>query len=217
MTAIRLSVSVQGADFGEQARQVPFALAKAINDSLLDGQKAQRTHMAEAFTIRRKPFVERSVKVTQFANKNTVTGELAIEPPGGEARADLFTKFETGGKKTPREGGSIAIPITGTPIKRTARSVIPQAKRPRQILAQPESGEARYVLIRRDDGSGLIVQRRGRGKREQLVPVYLLSKEAPIDNRLRFVPTVTKAVQAGIQGHFVKRFAEAVATSRTRT
>jgi hypothetical protein len=91
-------------------RQLPFATANAINDTLLEVQTAERAHIHAAFTVRRTSFIDNLVKITKFAKKDDPSGEIGIRGPNSAPdRADILTKFETGGTKTPRSS-SHALP-----------------------------------------------------------------------------------------------------------
>lgn len=211
MLRLTLSITVPPQLLEREARQIPFAMANAINDVLKAGQQAQRRQMAQAFTIRRQQFAERSVKLTQFATKTALVGELAISPPGGGQRADLFTKFEQGGTKRPRAGSALAVPIVGSRVKPTERSVVRTANRP---AALRQATGRRRTFVREAGDTRVLFEATGTGKRARVRPLFVLIPEAPIDKRLRFEATVTDAITDGWPAAFARRFAESTATGR---
>ena len=66
--AIKLFKSVE--------RQLPYATARAINTTLVDAQKEIRRGLGQRFTLRRRQFVERTIKMNKpdFATKNLFMG-----------------------------------------------------------------------------------------------------------------------------------------------
>lgn len=84
-------------------RQIPFALSRAINNTLTDFQSVQRNFMARAFTLRQPAFAARAVKISgpDFATKARLSGAVHMEDPhgSGPSRGSIFTKFEAGGEQ----------------------------------------------------------------------------------------------------------------------
>src|SRR5690606_21849287 len=91
-----------------ERQQIPFATSLALNETAKRAQGEQRKGMARHFTLRRKQWADRSVKIQPFSNKRTLAVTLKIDPPGG--KADIFSKFEDGGTKTPKDGKRLAVP-----------------------------------------------------------------------------------------------------------
>jgi hypothetical protein len=213
MTTLRVSIEANTPALTTGAKQIPFAMSKAINATLVLAQKKQREHMARIFTVRRRPFMERSVKITQFAKKGTLRGEIAIASPGGR---DLFEKFELGGTKRPKDGHSLAIPVTGGPVKKTERTVIQSKNRPRALLGnQQDVKRAKSfggAFIRPAEGNtpGAIFIRTPRG----LKLAYTLQPEADIEPELRFEETVTSEVTRTFSTEFEREFANAIKTAK---
>ncbi len=197
--------------------QVPFAASKAINETLKDAQRAQRAHMRQAFTIRRRPFAERAVKIKPFANKRRLHARIKIEPPGGQERANIFTRHEVRGIREPIEGRSLAVPIG---VRRKKTSVVRRERRPPAFKFR-EVGSGRRVamfkgvkrtfMLQSPDGTGYIIQRTGRRKTRLL---YRLVPSVPIAPRLAFLETVGRVVRANFPTNFRRAFIQAVRTRR---
>ena len=68
-------------------KQLPFATKEALNDTAEDFQKAERARLGKIFTLRRKLWAERSIKISPFATKQRQEVRIAIDPP--EACAGL--------------------------------------------------------------------------------------------------------------------------------
>lgn len=150
-----------------EERQLPFALALALNRTAEEVQTEIRGHVQEAFTIRR-PWVLTNVKIARenFATKTKPRVVIEIPPDS------VLGKFEGGGTKSPRSGGlSIAIPNA---VRRTKAGIVSKRDRPRAFAFTQAytstatrvtiyRGNRRTFMLQRPDGSGVILQRVGRG------------------------------------------------------
>lgn len=221
---LKVSIDTRTPALTAGAKQVPFALSKAINASLITAQQKQLAHMGQAFTIRRPQFAKLSVKITKFAKKLSPSGEIAIDPPGD--RDDIFAKFEKGGIKKPRQGRTLAIPITGSPVKKTSRSVVSDQNRPKALLSGAKqittrTGKTRDVrraksfggaFLRPAEGNkpGAIFIRQGK----DLKLAYTLQPQAPIKPTLDFERIVTTSIRSTFAEDFDREFANAIRTAR---
>jgi hypothetical protein len=220
MTTLRVKTSVDVSRIEGGAKQVGFAMSKAINTALVTAQKKQLAHMQGEFTLRRPQFAKLSVKVTKFAKKSSLVGELAIDPPGD--RDDIFAKFEKGATKKPTRGTALAIPITGSPVKRSAKSIVAEKNRPRALLSGATTSKSGKVIARaksfggaflipgKDGEPGAIFIRQGK----KIHLAYTLERKAWIKPRLDFVDTVTKSIGETWEGDFAREFANAMRTAR---
>lgn len=165
-----------------QESQLPFATMKAMNESAIKGQDAERLRMQSEFTIRR-PWVLQGVKINRgdFATKRKLEVRVSVD-----ADRDFLNKFEFGTPKTPRDGKAIAVPIEARRNKATlvADSAKPRAfefrevggkgliKASKGLKARTRravlgghvrvfEGKQRTIMIRSADGSGVILQRFG--------------------------------------------------------
>lgn len=199
--------------------QIPYATAKAINATALDFQRVQRRHQEEIFTIRRKQFFDRAVKISTFARKDSPTAVVGIDPPGGQSRADVITQHEEGGTKLP-EGKSLTIPDAA---KRTqgGGGIIRKRDRPRAYdfkrvstrgATEVMKGNRRTFLIRNADGSGVIRQRTGPGEFgtfKGTVVLFRLTPKGAIEPVLDFYENAEKTVDDVFGDHFVREFYKA--------
>ncbi len=196
---------------GKMAKQTSFALSVAINDTLKDAQKVQRAHQRRVFTVRRPRFVEQAVKIKPFATKRTLTGTMAIDPPGGKRTSDILAKFESGGRKRVREGRHLAIPVGA---RRTKAGVISRRNRPKSFrfkrVGRSPRGERRTFIM---PGIG-IFQRVGRRRNSRIRMLYRFKTSVPIDRRLDFIQNAERVVQQMFDRNFDRAFDRAVATAR---
>lgn len=192
------------------ARQLPFATKNALNDAAKAGQAAQRAHQHQVFTVRRKGFVDRAVKIKPFATKDRLEARVSIDPPGGESRASILTQHETERFKTPLQGARIAVPTEH--VRRTGAGVIRKADRPAALRERERSGRARRGdrrgTFRRGD---TIYERRRDGS---IRPLYNLVAQVGLDHRLQFVTTVSRAAVAEYRVAFPRRFDQATRSAR---
>ncbi len=203
--------------------QVPFAASKAINDVLKQAQRAQQSSMSREFTIRRRVFMERSVKIKPFATKKTLQGTIRIEPPGGRERAAIWTRHELRGRRVPVEGRTLAVPIKARPSKLALvkKGMRPAAFAFKRVATRARTeiykGRKRTFMIRKADGSGVILQRRRRGRSGTFVGarlLYRLVPSVPIEPRLQFRDTIDRVVRQRFAPAFRRAFLEAIRTAK---
>lgn len=220
MTTLKITLDAKTPALTNGGKQVPFALGKAINASLVTAQKKQLARMATEFTLRRPQFAKLSVKITQFAKKTNPVGVIAIDPPGD--RDDIFAKFEKGGTKRPRSGKNIAIPITGSPVKRSQRSIVAEKNRPKALLSGATTTSRGKVITRAKSfgGAFLIPAHDGKaagifirhGKKVKLA--FTLKPTVELKPELHFEDTITQSVRSTFGDDFEREFAKAIATAR---
>lgn len=194
------------------ADQVPYVTARALNDAAVAAQKAQRDHQRKVFTVRRRSFVDRAVKIKPFADHKVGRFQVRIfvDPPGGQGRATVLTQHETDTRKTPYRGRTVAVPTEH--VRRHASGIIRKVDRPSSLLARERSGKAfrgdRRGIFRKDD---TIFERRRDG---EIRALYQLVHSVPLDQRLEFVENVSRTALATYPRAFVTRFDRAVRTAR---
>jgi hypothetical protein len=210
---------------GSVLKQINFAAANALNDVAFEARNTERTHVQEAFIIRR-PFVTQGIQVPSGgkATRDHLEAELVLDPS-----RDFLAKFEQGGEKTPRGGHSLAIPDAARP---TPQSLIPNRLRPRNL--QFADGPAQSIGFRRKGGitrrgvrqknQGLfrtfliegvgIFQRVGRGAGSTTRLLYAFEPRAEIPAELKFVETAREVATRSYRDHFHRRFLDALRTAR---
>lgn len=218
-----------------EQRQVPYALSQTLNDTAKLFQYRQRQHMGSIFTIRRKQWVDNSVKITEFANKRKLVATVEIQAPGNKNRSDILAKFEDQTLKTPKDGHSLAIPANA---KRNASDIITKGQRPRafnfrEVIGPKHvaplkknvrsgvlrgalkvyEGDKKTVMIKNANGQGVILQRVGRGKRAGMRLLYTLAPKARLTPNLQFI-THAREAATHFAEFFKARFAEAMRSAR---
>lgn len=187
------------------AEQMPFATAKALNDTAKDFQKAQRSRLDRIFTLRQKLFAERAIKIKPFASKDSLEARISVDAPGG--KSDVFAKFETDTVKDPLDG-SVAVPTEHVP--RTASGIVRKNWRPKRVLDRTFQEPFRAFLAKRGNGRRAIWFDEG----DRIVPLYWLVDRVPIEPDLKFVETANKTVDERFQANFTRAFDLATRTAR---
>lgn len=215
-------------------RQLPFATARALNDVAVGFQQDERAVIQREFTIRR-PWVLQGVKINRgdFATKTKPEVTIRIDPS-----RDFLGKFEQGGTRVPRQGHKgLSVPLAA---RRNLATVIPRGMRPKAFNFKALStkggkrilkGDKGTFLIQKADGSGVILQRKGRkvavskrhhgplmkGQRRDyaLVTLFVLRPRTPVPADLHFVDTAYKSFRMRWPSSFTKWWNESVRTART--
>lgn len=160
---------------GQFASQTKYILSKTINSTLTGAQSDMLQSVNDRFTIRRSAFVKRTFKMTKFATKADLVGTLAIADVGSRSTSDIFGKFESGRRKI-AQGGRIAIPTAF--IQPNKSKVITATKRPRNL--------AKSFKLTTRTGTTLILQTKGRGKKQRNEVAYVLKQSVHTPRILGF-------------------------------
>lgn len=220
--------------------QLPYATSQALNDAAKAGQKAQVAHQRQVFTVRRPAFVDRAVKIKPFAKKTSLEARISVDPPG--SRDDVIAQHEADARKTPFSGNSIAVPSSGLrafgtviprkmrPSRLFSRDSVYMRRDGRVVHVRGKAqlhgsgrvfsrktnvvrGAERTFLIKKPGGRGTIFQRYG-PQRSDVRVLYQLVPSVDLDQRLKFVETVSRAASSTFDTAFAERFQKAVRTAR---
>ncbi len=174
---------------------------RSLNATALNIQSGQRANNLKKFTIRRRSFADRSVKVVKFAKKTDLEAHIQIISPGPSP--DIFSKFEEGGIKRARQSSRIAIPQE---ILKSRTRVLTPSKRPRRLK--------RAFIITTRRGQDLILQRKFRGRRSQTIVAFSLEDSVRIKPILGFFRLSAGVYNSKFNGHFVREFTKAIKNAR---
>ena len=203
--SIQLDTSELERSLGVFKSELPFGLAKGMNDTLMEIQREEISEAKDRFTIRREAFLKRSVKIVKFAKKTDLEGQIAIANVGTKPTADILAKFEDGTDKHAHQGRSIAVPTQF--IQPVASRLVSRAKRPRQL---------KHTFKVQKGETGFLFQRTGRGRHRTVQLAYVLKPVVRIDTRLHFVDTATRVFTRTLETHINRRLEEAIASSKLR-
>ena len=178
-------------------KQLPFATALALTKTAKDVQKAELKHLHNRFTIRNK-WPERgpyAVKITPATKKKLFATIFT--------RADWMPIHETGGVKTP-DGKHLAIPTSN--IRRGKTGKITKGQRPRNLKKS-------FVLETKGGQLG-IWQRKGKGKRSEIKPMYWLEPQAKIKEWWEWFRVGKTTVNKTFNRNFSESLTKALRTAR---
>lgn len=178
---------------------VPKATAKGINETALQAQEAVRSRMTTEFTLRRKEWAKRSIKMVRFAKVGSLAAVLRVQPPGNADRSGILTQHEGGGEKKPRDGSRLAVPDQS--LTRGGKRVLPARQRPKafDLIAWGKSSRAEVsrgkdgtFMIKKPGGTGGIYQRvaaqRHRRKKDREAAAAEKAQGRQRDAQGRFLP-----------------------------
>lgn len=177
---INIKVDLNGVDrkFLLLEKNVPYAISNSINRTLMKAQEAQKRYMGRTFMIRKPGLLKATVRMLKFSNKSTLTGTMGINP-----KLYFWAIHEKGGIERPTRSKYIAAPLE---VKRSKRGSIPKGQRPRNL---------KNSFVRQGTGgTKIIFQRKGKGKREKVTPMYSLIRQARYKPALNFYRNVNKAI-----------------------
>jgi hypothetical protein len=225
MISVQINEQAALRAIGAVFKQVTFAAANALNDTVFEARDAVRTDVQGNFIVRR-PWVLQGIQVPSGgkATRDKLEAELVLDPT-----REFLAKFEKGGTKSPRAGGSLAIPEAARP---TPQSLIPARLRPRRL--QIADAAAQTISFKRKGGIGRgrirqknqglfrtflvegvgIFQRTGRGAGSTTRLLYGFEPRAQIPADLHFERTAREVAARSYQRHFNTRFLEALRTAR---
>lgn len=174
------------------ARQLPYAISRAINAVGVDFEKAQRLRLAQVFQLRGNQAwatgkESLSVKfLSPFATKGRLSITMGIDP-----RVDFLNKFETGETKTPHDGPDIATPDD---IRSDPSQIIPPSLRPKDLFADAKADQV--FLVRPGDSSRLLPGIWQRTYGHGLQRLYALTPSVPTPTELGFEDTARQTVES---------------------
>lgn len=195
---------------GEFRRQVPFAMALAMNDTMRDVQtKLRNDTFGSAWVNRNRQFPKAATTFYQRATKKSLRAEMgpARSPRTGYLAGEGFLERQRTGETKRPKNQKIAVPKIGPGLRRLKSGSISPAKKPTR---NPNLIRIKTKNPRVD----LLVEKRKRGKRK-LITRYLLLNSAKSSPLLgRYYPDALATIQARLDPHVKNRMLMAIRTAR---
>jgi hypothetical protein len=179
-------------------KQIPFATARALNDTARDVQEATIKQLLPSKFVLRSPWWRPGTRFgfnIRFATKALLRAVIG-------SRAEWLGVQEQGGVRTPRSARNLSLPINA---RRSERAVIRKNQRPRALIA---AGKA--FVMKTKEGLSLLVTRKGKKN----VVQYAFHPRANVTTRLAFIPSGMAKARAVYRKHFQKRIAEAIRSAK---
>lgn len=144
-----------------QEKQIPFAVAKALNQTANQAQKAEREHIKKVFKLRASSFVLAGVKIEKADRATKQTWAVVIQLKYPQDRKFL-NLHEPGGERTAYRGGRLWQPnkdVFKNKIIGTGNPLHPKNLKLKRNSSGRIQGEERAFLIRTKGGKVLVLQR----------------------------------------------------------
>jgi len=194
---------------GKFGKQIPFAESKAINNTSLKVQAFEVKNIKTNFTTRSKWYLPRrrfGVNV-KFANKRNLIGRIFSLAPWLQQHESGGTK--TRKKKTPKQSKSkLLMPIRE--IRKDKTRLIPKKFSPAKLLADPTKKRVFFIDT---PGGGLLLQRKGKGKKSKTKVLFFAETKAKIKPTLHFVKTGSKIINKIYKKEFGRALGFAIKTA----
>lgn len=154
--SIRTNVRAVRAVVAEVKRQMPFAIAKGINDVTLAARNSFKASAKTRFIVRR-PWVFEGFRVT-LTKKSAPVKQTRIALDDSR---DFLAQFEEGGQKRSRSGASLSVPIRKTPTEITPKALRIRALQLRKHVTTGQAHITRKGVATTLPGTGGKVQLKG--------------------------------------------------------
>jgi len=228
---------LKGLDAAGQ-RQLPFALALALNRTANDAQKAEQNRIAKAFKLRRDTFVIQGIKIEK-ADRATKTSQRVVIQV--DAARQFLDKFEKGDPRIPRKGRWLWLPDLATFGNKIILRSNPLHPKNLKFDSQGKGNLRTFMVHKNGSRSGpLVLQRTGaptgnshknqmrgtngrfdgmitmnkRKKNQGIRKLFTLVSVTSTPVRLEFVSTIKQSVEARWQGNVRQALDEAMRTAR---
>lgn len=183
-------------------KKVRQAASKALSQTILQVQHAERIELNREFTIRKAAFMRNRVKIFRFPKWSEDGGLVAVIGINDKVKGTplLLAQFEDGGKKSPVQGSRVAIPITGGKARPDFKKSVPPSMRIPRLDFQKNKGgipigKRRTFILPTAKGEYAVFQRgpggRSLGKDKNMSPLYIFRNTVPLKKRMQFLRIAT--------------------------
>jgi hypothetical protein len=217
-------------------RQLPFALAMALNKVAKQAAVEARPEAAKRLNIRKKALLALFIRANaeNRATKTKLSARVMVGGPKSDPqRGSILAQHEERGTKRPFRGNLVAMPsreITtkgsgkreikrgyelrnfkpfSSPID-AARNQTPSGRRGSRI----EGRRNTFVVFRAGTGMPILLQRFGRGLR-QTRALWIWVRQTGLTQRLGFSKSVLETVRKRIEPDIAAEIAKAVQSARS--
>jgi hypothetical protein len=180
-------------------KQVRFAAARSLTEAAKQSQESSIRAIQQTFTTRSQWFQPSN----RYGLRVRAARKDNLEATVGTA-ADWLALHETAGTKVPR-GEFIAIPTSN--VRRSKRQIIRRAHRPRNLR--------RSFLLKTKSGLTVLFQRKGRGRKSDIVAMYVMQPRARIRKESTVTEVAKKVVARRFGSIFDTALREALATAKS--
>jgi hypothetical protein len=210
MASITIDTTAARKALGSMARQLDFAASKAMNGVMYEAQKQIRQELGQHFTVRRKTFIEQSIKVKP-THKTKLVGAIGVFPRPNSSIDEALAAQEFGGERPNPNGGRVAVPLAARP---TPQSITPPGKWPGKLkntFTLKGKGNFELLLQRTKKRTHGPVQK---GHDPNLKVMYALTPRIQVRKRWNFVATVFEVTRRLLPTRMAQELTNAIRTAR---
>jgi hypothetical protein len=219
---------------GAYAKQLPFAVALALNRTAEEAQQAVRSRIRQRGFVIRSALSDRwlanQIKIPRGGRATKQRPEVILEIASGSGSAahSILPLIDTGGQREGTLpvgtgtvfGPSITVPLRSHPTERIARSLYPVNNNlvPRRTIAggftrATLQGKRHMFALPTGDGAGVVFQRLGPG-RADIRPLFWITGTITIPGRHFFRPVVERTWTERFPINLAAFMAHALRTAR---
>ncbi|WP_146592332.1 hypothetical protein [Puniceibacterium confluentis] len=185
-------------------RQLPFAMALAINDTAVDVKDAEERGIRETFD-RPTPFTQRGLYVRR-ASKSRLSAEVGMKP----VQAGYLELQAKGGARKPK-GRALVVPVSARLNKygNLPKAAVARAKARSDVFVASQKGGSRGL-------KGGVYQRgkSRRGKPGRLKMLVAFEPHANYEARWDFQKTAMGRARREFEPHLIRRLKAAIASAK---
>lgn len=178
------------------AKQVTFALARTLTQVAKESQGEVVSSVGRTFTVR-----------SNWVQPSNAMGIKVLSASKGDLTAAVVTRADWLHEETRPKipfGHYIAIPTKN--VRRTKRDIIQKGQRPKNLR--------RAFVVKTKGGAAMLFQRRGKGKRSEIVAMYTLIPRALIRKESTLVEPTAAVFEKRFDPLFEQNLREALRTAK---
>lgn len=210
MTTITIDTTAARNALGRLAKQVNYAASRAMNGVMYEAQAELRRELGQHFTVRRRTFIEQSIKVKP-THKNNLVGAIGVFPRPNSSIDEALAAQEFGGDRPNPNGGRVAVPLAARP---TPTAITPPGKWPGKLK--------NTFTLKGQKGFDLLLQRTKKrthgpvqkGHDPNLKVMYALAPRIHVRKRWNFVSTVMDVTRRLLPQRMQQELANALRTAK---
>ena len=190
---MEVAVQIQGVDQLVRnltdlgTKKIPVFVALSLTTIADMVQDALIAHTRLRLTVRGRWLVKGyKYGINRYrATKHNLAAEVWTQAP-------WLLEQEAGEPISPEKSDRFAVPFSGIRSSRLSTQIVPRRLRPR--------GLKRTFLIQTKRGEEILFQRKGRGSKSYIFPVYHLQRQTRIPRRLELIDTAMHAIDRHAPG-----------------
>lgn len=197
-------------------RALAYGVVNALNKTAKEVQQAERERVLSEFDVRQKAFISReAAKIERENFANVRKGQAWVEIGVGQKPRLLLSEFEKGGTRYPFVGEHVAMPVIGSPARRTRKAKVPKQFTFEQLNFQKGrnrtyTGANRTYLIPEVGVFQRGAKRKRKAERHDSVMLYAFVKPFQLKPRLAWVRTARRTAQSSFRRHLEDEARQAI-------